>query len=84
MGMDESQETSYTIRDFVYFDFERVRSFVAQAMGGLVSESSRGQSHQTAGKAGVSGGIPGLLKGTGELDYRYVRSDQETRSLHHG
>lgn len=71
-----------SLRDFIYLDVERVRSFVAQLKEGLPSESSRTSEHQTATKGSAEGGLPFIAKVTGEVDYHYTRSNSETRSLH--
>lgn len=71
------------IRDFVYLDWERIRSFVAQADRG-VPESRTGSisdEHGSAAEAGVS--LFGSLSGAHSDDARYTRSSSETRSLHH-
>ncbi len=69
------------IRDFIYLDIERVRSFFAQLMGGLPTERSF-QSEQGQGIGG-SGELRTPLFGAKiEADNRYIRSSTETRSLH--
>lgn len=70
------------IRDFVYMDIERVRSYVAQLSGGLASERTTGAEHQSGIQGSIEGSIPLLSKATGEADYRYARSHSETKSLH--
>ncbi|MGH7860719.1 MAG: DUF6414 family protein, partial [Candidatus Dormibacteraceae bacterium] len=57
-------------------------SYVAQAAKGLTSERTVGSEHQAGGSANVRGKVPLLMEGSGELDYRYVRSGSETKSLH--
>ena len=74
--------SSNSLRDFIYLDIERVRSFVAQLNEGLPSERSKG-SEQEAGTAGsVEGSLPFVVKGIGEVNYHYLRTQSETRSLH--
>jgi len=70
------------IRDFIYLDIERVRSFVAQTSGGLTSERTHQAQHQVGGEGQVEGGIPLIAKATGSTDYHYLRSQSETKSLH--
>jgi len=71
------------LRDFIYLDIERVRSFVAQVTGGLTSELGTRDEEKTANKAELQGGLPaGILKSTGGVDYHYVRTQSETKSLH--
>jgi hypothetical protein len=71
------------LRDFIYLDVERVRSFVAQVTGGLTSELGSKDEEKTADKAQLQAGLPGgILKGTGGVDYHYVRTQSETKSLH--
>lgn len=45
------------LRDFIYLDIERVRSFVAQVAGGLTSELGTQDEEKTA-KAELKGGLP--------------------------
>ncbi len=70
------------IRDFIYLDIERVRSYIAQTSGGLTSESTHQAQHQVGGEGQVEGGIPFIAKATGSTDYHYLRSQSETKSLH--
>lgn len=69
------------LRDFIYLDVERVRSFVAQAGGGVPTERTGGHQHEGGGQVAAEGGIPFLAKIEGQADYRYVRSSTETRSV---
>lgn len=71
------------LRDFIYLDWEQVRSFTAQLFEGVPQDASSSKGHEIGAKAQVEGGIPGLLRGHGGGDYRYFRTDSETRSLHH-
>jgi hypothetical protein len=70
------------IRDFIYLDVERIRSFVAQAKGGLTSEvkseTQQGGGVKGSGKAKV----PFLLEGGAEADYHLFKTSSETKSLH--
>lgn len=69
------------IRDFIYLDVERVRSFYAQLVGGLPTERSfhSEQGHGHGGSAELK--LP-LFGAKIEADNRYLRSSMETRSLH--
>lgn len=69
------------IRDFVYLDVERVRSFVAQTRGGVPTERTSGDEHQAGAETSAAGGIPWIAKIEGQADYHYVRSATETRSV---
>ncbi|MBN1453197.1 MAG: hypothetical protein JW963_19445 [Anaerolineales bacterium] len=70
------------IRDFIYLDIERVRSFVAQLSEGLTSARTLGTEHQTGGEVSGEGSIPLLAKASGAADYHFMRSRSETKSLH--
>lgn len=70
------------VRDFIYLDIERVRSFLAQLSGGLTSERTRESQHQTGGQTEAKGGIPLIAEAKGGVDYHYLRSQSETISLH--
>ncbi len=70
------------IRDFIYLDVERIRSFVAQASGGLTSEITSQAQHQVGGEGQVAGGLPLVARASGSIDYHYLKSHSETKSLH--
>lgn len=76
-------ETEALLRDFVYLDWERVRSLSAQLLGGVPQDATKESGHDLGAKGEVKGGIPAILSGRGEGDYRYYRTQNETRSLHH-
>lgn len=63
-------------------DVERIRSFVAQASGGLTSERTNQAQHQVGGEGQVEGGLPFIAKASGSTDYHYLKSQSETKSLH--
>ena len=71
------------IRDFIYLDWERIRSFVAQANRGVPETRTGSISDEqgSATEAGVS--LLGSVSGGRSDDARYSRSSTETRSLHH-
>jgi hypothetical protein len=71
------------IRDFVYLDWERVRSLAAQLFRGVPESTSTEEGKEGAGRGALGFSAAGLLKAEGGLDYRYLRNDRETRSLHH-
>jgi hypothetical protein len=71
------------IRDFIYLDEERLRSFSAQLLQGVPESSVSESDHEIGGAAKGEAGLLTFLKAQGELDYRYRRSASETRSLHH-
>lgn len=71
------------VRDFVYLDWERVRSMSAQLLRGVPQDASKESGHDVGGKGEIQGSVPALLKGRGEGDYHYFRTQNETRSLHH-
>jgi hypothetical protein len=69
------------LRDFIYLDVERIRSYVAQKSGGVPTERSQGAEHQAGGQGSASGGIPLVASLKGQVDYRYVRTASETSSV---
>lgn len=69
------------IRDFIYLDVERVRSFVAQGGGGVPTERSNAAEHQAGGGTSASGGIPLIASVKGQAEYHYLRTHTETRSV---
>jgi hypothetical protein len=71
------------LRDFVYLDWERVRSLSAQLFGGVPQDATKGQGRDVGAKGHLEGGIPAIFKGQGGADYRYFRTENETRSFHH-
>jgi len=71
------------LRDFLFLDMERVRSFVAQIFQGVPESASKEAGAHVTIEGGIEGQIPLLLKGKAGTDYRYFRSEDETRSLHH-
>jgi hypothetical protein len=74
--------TKPLIRDFIYLDIERVRSFVAQTSGGLPSERTHQAQHEVGGEGQVEGRLPFVATAKGSTDYHYLRSQSETKSLH--
>jgi hypothetical protein len=76
-------ETEASLRDFVYLDWERVRSLSAQLLGGVPQDATKESGHDLGARGEVRGGIPAILSGKGGGDYRYFSTQNETRSLHH-
>jgi len=70
------------IRDFIYLDIERVRSFLAQLSEGLTSERVMEKEREVGGKGSLEGGLPALMKAQAETDYHFRKSQTETKSLH--
>lgn len=73
--------TNNQLRDFIYMDIERVRSFYAQLSKGLPTERTVEKTKETGDVASVEGNVL-FAKGKGQIDYRYGRSNSETSSLH--
>ena len=71
------------IRDFVYLDWERVRSMAAQLFRGIPEARSEGGSREADAKGELEGNALWLLKGKFGADYRYLRTENETRSFHY-
>ncbi len=69
------------IRDFIYLDIERVRSFYAQLSKGLTTERTIEKGAEVGLEASVEGNVI-FAKGQANADYRYIRSNTETSSLH--
>jgi len=70
------------IRDFIYLDIERVRSFQAQLSEGLTSERVMEKEREVGGVANIEGGFPFIAKAQGSSDYRFIKGSSETKSLH--
>jgi hypothetical protein len=71
------------LRDFVYLDWERVRSLAAQLFRGVPQDATAERGSEVAAEGRLEGGVFGLLKGQAGADYRYFRTENETRSFHH-
>lgn len=72
-----------SLRDFIYLDWERIRSFVAQVDRG-VPETRTGSISDEEGTASEGeAGFKGFFSVGHSNDVRYTRSATETRSLHH-
>lgn len=83
MAKGKKVDLNPTIRDFVYLDWERIRSIAAQLFKGIPTEATKGKESQASADGGIEGGIINVIKGQVGVDYRYIRSENETRSFHH-
>ncbi len=83
--MDRDPTSSYqkAVRDFVYLDWERVRSLAAQLLEGIPQDQREERRHEVGGKSQIELSALTILKGQGGVDYRYFRSTSETQSFHH-
>lgn len=78
-----TQMADGSLRDFLYLDAERVRSYLAQLLQG-VPETTAATSGSDAGiKSGLEGGGPWLAKAAFNAEYLLRREQSETKSLHH-
>jgi len=70
------------IRDFIYLDWEKIRSIAAQVFEGLPEDkkSEKGEENIVQSEVGTN---LWLLKSSVGGDLRYFNSEHETRSLHH-
>jgi hypothetical protein len=71
------------LRDFVYLDWERVRSLAAQLFHGVPQDATAERGSEVTADGHLEGSVLGLLKGQAGADYRYFRTENETRSFHH-
>lgn len=71
------------LRDFVYLDWERVRSMTAQLFRGVPVDATNEKGHEITGRGQLEGSLLKLIKAQGGADYRYFRTGNETRSFHH-
>ncbi len=71
------------IRDFVYLDWERVRSVTAQLLQGIPDTLTAEKGRDTSIEGGLEGGVFGILQGKAQSDLRFFRTQNETRSFHH-
>jgi hypothetical protein len=72
-----------SIRDFIYLDWERVRSYSAQLFGGVPESRTESASHSGGAEGSANVGVPLLGKAELAGNYTLTRSHEETRSLHH-
>jgi hypothetical protein len=76
-------KTDMILRDFVYLDWERVRSLAAQIFRGIPQDATSETGKEASLSGEFEGGLLGFLKGKSGADYRYLKTENETRSLHH-
>lgn len=70
------------IRDFIYLDIERIRSYISQVYGGLTIERTSSLERGTNVQGSMAVTLPLTLKATADLSKYVVKSDAETKSLH--
>jgi hypothetical protein len=71
------------LKDFIYLDIDRVRSFVAQLYQGVPETLEEKRGTEKTGKSDLGLDVPGLVRlGIGG-EILYQRSASETRSAHH-
>lgn len=68
---------------FLYLDFERVRSLAAMLFGGVPEERVAQEQNSRRGGGKVRIGVPLLAESELGGDFLYLRSERETRALHH-
>lgn len=71
------------LKDFIYLDIDRVRSFVAQMYAGVPEAFEETEGHDKAGKGKANVGIPGIVSLDIGGNILYQKSSTETRSAHH-
>ena len=69
--------------DFLYLDLPRLYSFASQLYKGLPATSTRTDSTSSEFSAGVHGGLPGLLGGSGGTKAVLSADSTVTSSVHH-
>jgi len=70
------------IRDFIYLDIERIRSYVSQVYGGLTIERTSSLERGTNVQGSMAVTLPLTLSASADLSKYVVKSDAETKSLH--
>jgi hypothetical protein len=76
-------EPEIFVRSFLYLDSERLRSYSAQVLGGVPESHTIETEHDMGAGGKAEAGLLHFIKASGEADYRYRRSSNETSSLHH-
>lgn len=76
---------SASIRDFIYLDEERVRSYLSQLDGCVVESKQKTIGHEGSAKGGIKAeGLTKLFLDTeAGAEYAFNRSTSETSTLHH-
>ena len=77
------EQPNISIRDFIYLDWDRVRSIAAQLFQGLPQEISSGTSDESRTGGSIEAGMLPFFRAKSEGDLRYFRHSNETRSFHH-
>lgn len=78
-----SDTTGVQLKDFIYLDIDRVRSFVAQLYSGVPDSVSETKGREQAVKGETSLNIPWLTKVGLEGNVLFRKDTTETRSVHH-
>lgn len=73
---------SLQVRDFIYLDVERLKSFIAQIEEGLINSSSEVRTTSRDASVTGSGGLLSFLNATVGSKYTWQNQATETRSLH--
>lgn len=71
------------IKDFIYLDWERIRSLASQLFKGVPGDVEKQKGHEIAAEGKIEGSLPLILKAKAGGDYRYFKTESETRSFHH-
>ncbi len=79
---NEYKAKSYIIRDFIYLDIERIRSYVAQFYGGLTTQRTSNQEIKDSVSGSIKAGVPLGLNVSADVERYLLKSNQETKSLH--
>ncbi|MDD3819640.1 MAG: hypothetical protein PHG41_07405, partial [Actinomycetota bacterium] len=69
--------------DFLYLDFERVRSFYAQLFYGITESKTDETTEQKIKDTSGTVGVPKILSGELGKSIMYSRKTEETKSMHH-
>lgn len=70
------------IRDFIYLDIERIRSYISQVYGGLTIERTSRLEHSNTVQGSMAVTVPLAFKASADLSKYILKSDAETKSLH--
>ena len=70
------------IRDFIYLDIERIRSYISQVYGGLTIERTSSLERGTNVQGSMAVTLPLTLNANADLSKYVIKSDTETKSLH--
>lgn len=71
------------LKDFIYLDIDRVRSFVAQLYRGLPESFEETKGDESGVKSETEFSVPGLAKAGISGNILFQKSATETRSAHH-